>query len=255
MEHSALHAFELVGQVIALGGVFLVVGLIQPAVRALAPDDNGNVLSLALQSSVERWIFRGALIAAAATFLDLLVEVAEAQGKTVFGGLHLNLLEQFATETTVGRLELARIVVLLLTAGATQLRGSFKWWLIGLGAFGAIFLTSMVSHSAARPTGRWLGVTAQVAHITTAALWLGILAQLLGARSWIQGKAGRANAGLVAEIVLRFSPLALTVTSLLALSGLFMVVRLAGGLGGLLTSAYGLTLLVKMTLLAPALVA
>jgi putative copper export protein len=61
--------------------------------------------------------------------------------------------------------------------------------------------------------------------------------------------------GLVSIIVRRFSPIALTMTSLLALSGWLMVFRFLGGIGAVLTSAYGLTLLVKLAVLVPAIVA
>lgn len=253
MEHSALHAFELIGQIIAFGGIFLVVGLLWPAMRKLSLDE--NELTQALRASAEKWIFRGALMAAMATFLNLFVEVSEVQGKTVFGGVDLHLFNLFAAKTHVGQLGLMRVFVLLLTAAATRLGGNLKWVLTALGTLGAIFLTCLVSHSAAKPEGQLLNVGALMAHIVTAALWLGILIQLLAARSWIQGDAGQTDIRLVAEIVRRFSPVALAVTTLLAISGLYMVFSLGGGFTGLLASAYGLTLFVKLTLLAPALMA
>ena len=255
MEHSVLHALELTGQIVALGGVLLVLGLMHPASRALGPDPNREELARALTASAARWVFRGALVGALATFLDLFVDVAEVQGKTVFSGVRLADLATFATQTMVGRLALARVGALLLTAGAVRLPGRGKWWLTGAAAFGAVILTSMVSHAAAQPTSRFSVMAAQVAHITTVAVWMGILVHLLAGRPWIQGKAGQAGIGLVAEIVRRFSPVALAVISMLAISGLFMAVRFVGETGALLTSSYGLTLIVKLLLLLPALVA
>ncbi len=255
MEHSLFHALELTGLVIALGGVLLVLGLMRPANRALGPDSGRDNLALALNASSARWVFRGALVAALATFLDLFVDVAEVQGKTVFSGVNLADVATFATKTMVGRLALARVGALLLTAGAARLSGRFKWWLTGAAAFSAVILTSMVSHAAAQPTGRFAVMAAQVAHITTVAVWMGILIHLLAGRPLIQGETGQAGIGLVAEMVRRFSPVALTVTLMLAISGLFMAVRFVGESGALLTSAYGLTLIVKLLLLLPAIVA
>ncbi len=255
MEHSVLHALELTGQIVALGGVLLVLVLMRPAGRALGPDPDRDRLARALAASAACWVFRGALVGALATFLDLFVQVAEVQGRTVFSGVSLASATTFATQTMVGRLSLARVGALVLTAGAARLPGGCKWWLAGVSAFGAIILTSMVSHSAAQPTGRFAVMVAQVAHITAAAAWVGILIHLLAGRPWIQGQAGQAGVGLVAEMVRRFSPVALTITSLLAFSGLFMAIRFLAETGALLTSAYGLTLIVKLLLLVPAIIA
>ena len=62
--------------------------------------------------------------------------------------------------------------------------------------------------------------------------------------------------GLLAELLRRFSPVALTAAVLLLGSGLYAVYRFLGSPERpRSTSAYGLTLLVKLTLLAPLLVA
>src|SRR5581483_840258 len=231
MEHSALHALELTGQIVALGGVLFVLALMRPAGRALGPDPCRDKLGRALAGSAARWVFRGALVGALATFLNLFVQVAEIEGKTVFRGMSLGTVASFATETRVGRLFLARMGMLMLVAGAARLSSARKWWLMGAASFGAIVLTGMVSHAAARPAGRFVVMAAQVAHITTVAVWMGILFHLFAGRACIQGATGQAGFGLVAEMVRRFSPVALTVTALLASSGSFLAVRLLGQTG------------------------
>ena len=255
MEHSVLHALDLIGQVIALGGVLMVLGLIRPALRTMATDAGSGELSRALCDSAGRWVCRGALLAAAATFAGIFVDVAEVKGRTIFDGVNLGLAAKFATQTWVGRLSVARLGALLLTAGVARLSGGYKWWLVGLTTAGGIIVTSLVSHAAAQPTDRSILITTQVAHITGAGIWVGVLIHLLAARSWIQGRTGAAGIRLLAEIVRRFSPIALSVTSLLALSGILMAYRFEGGLGAILVSAYGLTLVVKLLMLMPALFA
>lgn len=255
MEHSVLHALELAGLVIALGGVFFVLGLVKPAGRALGLVGSHDELSRAFEASASRWVFRGALLGALATFLNLFVEVAEVQGKTVFSGLQPALWAQFATHTRVGQLSLGRIALLLLTAGAARISASYKWWLGGLTALGAVVLTGMVSHAAAQPHGAFVAMLSQVAHIMAATIWVGVLVHLLAARAVIQGATSNPGIGLISEMVRRFSPVALTMTSLLGLSGLLMLFRFLGGAGAVPTSAYGLTLLVKLTVLLPAIVA
>src|SRR6266403_2173898 len=103
MEHSVLHALDLIGQVIALGGVLMVLGLIRPALRTVATDAGSGELSRALSESAAQWMCRGALLAAAATFVGLFVDVAEVKGKTVFDGVNLGLAFRFATQTRVGQ--------------------------------------------------------------------------------------------------------------------------------------------------------
>src|SRR6266403_1839828 len=144
MEHSVLHALDLIGQVIALGGVLMVLGLIRPALRTVATDAGSGELSRALSESAAQWMCRGALLAAGATFVGLFVDVAEVKGKTVFDGVNLGLAFRFATQTWVGQLSLARMGALLLTAGAARLSGSYKWWLAGATTLCGIFLTSLV---------------------------------------------------------------------------------------------------------------
>ena len=71
MEHSALHALQLTGLVLALGGPLLVLGLLRPVCRALGPDPARDRLAAALEAQVVRWVFGGALVAGLSTISDL----------------------------------------------------------------------------------------------------------------------------------------------------------------------------------------
>jgi putative copper export protein len=235
--------------------VFLVLGLLQPALRKIKPDAANQAFADELTASAARWVFYGALLAGAATFLNIFIDVGEAQGKTIYAGVDLGMVARFATLTSVGNRTVIRVVILLLIALLARVPWSFKWWLVGLMVLASAVLTSIVSHAAAQPVDRLYAMAAQVIHVTAVAAWMGVLFQLLAARSLIEGKMGQSNARLLAEMVRRFSPIALTVVSLIGLSGLFLIFRFLGATGAVLTSAYGLTLIVKMLLLVPALVA
>lgn len=248
MEHSALHALLLCGLTVALGGVLAVWWLIFPAARKL-----NLPVSDALLASVERLIFLGALAAALASLCDFFVQGAEIENKTIFGGIDLSLDWRFAVATTVGRLNVTRGVLLVLTAAAVHfLRGKWKWSLSGLLAFGALVASAFVSHAAAQPEARALYLGSQVVHLTAVAAWMGVLLHLFAARRHLLTSEG---IPFLAEIVRRFSPFALAATSLLALTGLFVAWRFLQSTGALFTSAYGLTLLVKLVMLMPALFA
>jgi putative copper resistance protein D len=255
MEHSALHALELLGQVITLGGAFFVLGLLRPASRLVAGDSEQENLKEAMLAASTRWVIWGALGAALATALSILVDTAETQIATIFGGVSPALVVKFALHTHVGRLSMMRIGVLLLTAAVARCRGTAKWWLVLVGALAGVALTGMVSHAAAQPTAHGVMLAAQMAHITGAALWVGVLIHLLAARKSLEGPDGEKGIGLLAEIVRRFSPVALTITMLLGISGTWMVCRFMTEPSAVPTSAYGLTLVVKLLMLTPAIYA
>ena len=118
MEHSALHALLLTGLIVALGGGWAMVGIILPAVRGLGAGAERDRVASDLGRCIAKWVVRAALAAALASTLDLFIQAAELEGRTVFGGVDLGLVARFATQSEVGRLVLLRIGLLLLTAAA-----------------------------------------------------------------------------------------------------------------------------------------
>jgi putative copper export protein len=238
MEHSALHALLLTGIVVVLGGVLAQWWLFRTAASRTS----------------ERLVFAGALAAALATGLDFFVQAAEIENLTIFGGVDLGLVWRFATITTVGHLDLVRggLLVLAALAVRSRLPYGWKWAVTGLLGFGALVAMALVSHAAAQPENRAIFISCQVIHLTMVAAWMGVLLHLFAARGELLTPAA---APLLAGVVRRFSPVALGATSLLGLSGAFMAWRYLQTTGALFTSAYGLTLLVKLTLLVPAVIA
>jgi len=255
MEHSALHALQLCGMVIALGGPILMLGVFFPACRKLAYADSPTEFSSKLESTVTRWVFYGALFGAIASLLNLFVDVAELKNQTIFGGASPATVWRFATVTTVGHLSIARIAALLLTALAVRFGERFKWWLAFAFALAASVFASLVCHAAAQPTGRATAIAVELTHIIAASIWLGGLIHLLFARRAIESASSAAEVNLVAEIVKRFSPVALAAVILIAISGIVAAVRYLVTPSAVPTSAYGLTLMVKLTLLIPLLYA
>jgi putative copper export protein len=248
MEHSLLHGLQLTGLIVALGGPVFVLALLQPACRRLGPEPARDILATALSASAVRWVAIGALTAGLATFLDLFVQVAEIQGQTPYGGVDLALLGRFATRTTVGQLALARIVLLLMVAAVTRARGPTRWGAIAALGAGALWCTGLASHAAAQPTGRIPAIASQLAHVGAGAAWIGVLVHLLAARSAMARHTRPPGLALVAEIVRRFSPVALGAASLLLASGVYAAVRHLHTPAEMVTSAYGLTLSVKLVL-------
>ena len=271
MEHSALHALSLCGIVITLGGTFFTLAIFFPAANGVPGGVMvGNGLNCGLQQSLARWIFLGALFGAGAGFLNLFVDVAEVRNQTIFAGVSLAEVWRFATVTTVGQLTIARIGALLLVAVVAAdvrrrmnraetpnrlLTAAATWWLAGIFAVAAVVLNSFVCHAAAQPAGRTAAVFWQIAHTAAASIWLGGLIHLLLARKWIESATTASDADLLGQIVKRFSPIALTVVGLIFLSGIVAAVRYLVSPAAVPTSAYGLTLVVKLLLMIPLLYA
>src|SRR6185436_6429721 len=105
MEHSLLHALQLCGIVVALGGAFFVLALLLPVSRRLSLPEAERIK---WESVIARWIFCGAITAAIAAGTDLCVQVAEVQGKSIYGGVDPAEVFRFSTQTAVGRFGVLR---------------------------------------------------------------------------------------------------------------------------------------------------
>jgi putative copper resistance protein D len=251
MEHSILHALQLSGAVVALGGSILMLGFFFPALRTADSAQNVPAFATRLSQTCARWSMWGAVAAAVAAFVNLFVDVAEIEGRTIFGGVNPATVWRFATVTVVGKLSLLRLASLIFTAAATRFPGRLKWGLVLFGSLGAAVCESLVCHAAAQPDARITAITVELSHILFVSVWLGVLLHLFFARKSLESATDDRGIALVAGIIRRFSPVALTAVGLLTLSGLYLSVRYLCTPAAVVTSAYGLTLLVKMTLFIP----
>ncbi|MBM4245075.1 MAG: hypothetical protein FJ148_14880 [Deltaproteobacteria bacterium] len=258
MEHSALHAAQLIAVLLVVATPLLTLLVLLPARRVAALTSATGRMSDTMLRQVARTAAWAALVGAAACFLNLTVQVAEFEGVTVLAGTDLDLLWRFASATTVGRLASLRGVLLLIAAAAAwRLAGTPERWrtrrawlpLLLLGLVAAV-AWAMVSHAAAQPRGRGLAVALHLLHLLGAAAWIGMLGQLFLVRRLLAGADDPQQVRLVAAIVGRFSPLALLAATTLLATGVTGSRFFLGTPGALLTSSYGLTLATKLTLLA-----
>lgn len=257
MEHSALHAAQLVGLLLALAAPILALVVLLPARAEAALTSGAGRLGDALLRRTALWAAGAACAAAVACLLNLMVQVAEFEGVTILAGTDAALVTRFATRTTVGRIALARALLLfvlgaLALRAANPLRGRERgiWLLLLLAGAGAALASASVSHAAARPTGRTIAIALHTVHLFAAAAWVGVLGQLLATRRSLLAVENAEQARFVAAVIARFSPLALLAAGTLAVSGGLGVWAYLETPKALLTSAYGLTLLTKLLLLA-----
>lgn len=242
--------------IVALGGTVLMLAIFFPALKVTANKSAAQPdFAAQLSKSVSRWVFVSALLGAIASFLNIFVDVAEAEYKTIFAGVSFHDFWRFVTITHVGHLSLARIGAMLLTALAVKLPGRIKWWLVlGLGMT-ATFFASLVCHAAAQTTGRGSAIALELAHLVAASVWMGPLIHLMFLRPAMESAATPSDVRLIAEIVRRFSPIAFGAVVLIAISGVVAAERFLTSPVVVPTSAYGLTLVVKLILIIPLLFA
>lgn len=89
-------------------------------------------------------------------------------------------------------------------------------------------------------------------HRTAAALWIGTLFVIVsaGLPAILRAPLREQRGSLVAELIARFSPLALTGAGFLVLTGVITAWRHLGSVAALWTSAYGITLIIKLCFVA-----
>jgi len=128
-------------------------------------------------------------------------------------------------------------------AGRDATRQADRWrlWLVGAAAAGALLLHVLAGHAAGPSSLRPLNLLAQWVHVLAIGAWIGGLVWLLA------DLPGRERSNRL-PVVVRFSRLAAPVLLVVVLTGLARAVDLAGGWRGLLDSAYGRVLDVKVLL-------
>lgn len=118
------------------------------------------------------------------------------------------------------------------------------WRLTALAAAGAWITLPLTGHAASFESP--LPHLAQVAHGIGAGLWIGGLAVVVAVTSRLRREPeGR---GRIADLVRRFSPMALAAVSTIALSGVVAGVFYLGSVGDLWATPYGRALLLKVVL-------
>jgi copper transport protein len=105
-------------------------------------------------------------------------------------------------------------------------------------AAGAMFVHALAGHAATQSSVRLLNVTDQWLHMLAAGVWIGGLVWLLLGLRNLDG-AARAAA------VRRFSQLAFAAVAVIAVTGVLRAVPEVGSIGALVSTSFGVTLLIK----------
>lgn len=239
--------------VLTLIGVCVFIALIP---RWRLPEDDDR--SLAARALAGAWN-----IAAAAAALLLIAHLLRAYGQV---RSFLDPAEAFSWstarpmlfQTTWGKGWVAQLGVATVTLPLVllaRLRPVTGLALLGTATLAVAAATPLTGHAAEHPWGRQLGVGVHALHLLGGGAWLGTLFAMLlaglipahSARMPLSEETGEHPA--VARMVGAFSPLALIGAAVAVSAGSLLAYAYVGDLPSLLGTRYGITLLVKISLL------
>jgi copper transport protein len=231
---------EFVG-VVMTGGVLTFRAIVRPPRRTEGPD-SAHDAALAMRVAIV-----GAVVGLHAGVLAFLAGAYPIVGGGLSGFVNSQIepirvgthLGQAWTVTTFAWLGL---LMLLVAAWVTPRRRERLLGWAGVVALGIAFGISWASHPAARGA---LTLTVDYLHLLAGALWAGGLLGLaiiaVGARPLSRS----AREALVRASLLRLSAIAVPVVIVVGLGGAYLALRELPGASALITTGYGVTLLVK----------
>lgn len=186
----------------------------------------------------------------AVTLVEVVVYAVRASGEP----LSLDLVGQTLTRTRVGRLLTLRMGVGLLAAGALPLahNAASRWARYAALVPGALLLLTFSLQSHAAAFDEWLPLAADWVHLLAAAAWAGGLVGFALAAWPVLRPLTREQRELhLTRAVPLFSRMAVTAVALLLVTGLYGSLLHIKSWEGLVTTAYGWSLLAKLALLVP----
>lgn len=173
----------------------------------------------------------------------VLVMMSAGMGGSLASALDLSLLMSAVSDTQFGRVWMARIVLaLVVLAVLVKPRPARDPLLLVLSGL-LLASVALTGHSALPGGGPGvMHQLADVAHLLAAGWWIGGLLALV--------LAARALGGEACHVLERFSGVGYGAVAAIVLTGLFKSAILVATLGGVDSTAYGWTLLLKVALVA-----
>ncbi len=259
---------QFIGLLIAIGAVsfrFFVLGALRPA----ATDASSGVTQLI--AVAERRAADLGRIATGFLAITLLLRLG-AQSYAMHGAadaFDMRLVMQMVQRTKWGwgwlvqlsgialagaGYQRARRTGMLEASDPQEMRDRAFWWRVAaVGAALAAISPALAGHAASAPRFRALVIMADWVHVIAASSWLGTLAVLLAAGLTTASQRGEDVSGqFVRSLVNAFSPVALVSAGLAAVTGIFAAWIHVGTIPNLWGTQYGITLLVKLGILAMA---
>jgi len=249
VSNSLARALSFVGLLVLIGAIAFRMLVLPRAVE----------INTEVRARMER---RAAVLGLAAGVLVILGALArinlESEMMSAMPGMQTMSMMDMAMHTRWGfalRLELGAALVALVSFGLALRRVRGTWLVATISAIVLAVTPALAGHAAASPRFTSLMIASDFLHVLGASSWLGSLfAVLIVGVSVSFSLNGTERWSSVASLVNSFSPLALASASVVVVSGLIASWVHLEHLSGLWQTAYGQTLLIKLTLVAMTLV-
>lgn len=230
-----LHLVEFVGAFLTIGAV----GFRYSALRAgTIGEPDATVYGDAAK--------RAAVIGVVGALINVVRLVAEVLPGTA-ARRHMGVMQVVTSDLQTGLLVAFTLLALVGFALAAA-RSRAGWALAAVGVLGA----SLRGLASAVTSGRWAGLVNPI-HVLAAGLWIGTLFVMVvaGIAPLLRATVARDRRGAIAaDMVNRFSPLALTMGGVVVLFGLITAWRHLKTLPALWTTPYGYALIAKLCVVA-----
>jgi copper transport protein len=235
---------------IAASAVFGALLSWQIVFRPLFGRSNPAALPLA-SARARRLALASALILVVGTVYMAVAQASDAADLPMWGVFGQPLFD-LLSRGRFAALWWTRLALASIALGVLAWRGVRRWpGQLALVATGLALLTSSLnSHGAALLSGAYLGVAVDWLHFMAVAAWIGGLLSLMYVLPVaVHGSQGSGDR-VLSRAVARFSNLALAAVGVIALTGTFQAWLEVGSWEGLVQTAYGLSVTVKIGLLA-----
>ncbi|HUO71033.1 MAG TPA: copper resistance protein CopC [Solirubrobacteraceae bacterium] len=229
-------------------GVVLAGGMLTVRALALAPAARLLGVRAEREAGIAIWIgVIGAVVALHAGLLAFLVGAYPIVGGGLLNVINTQIIPirvgtHLGQAWTVMTFAWLGVLALLVAAWVTPRRRESLLAGAGLLSLGIAFGISWASHPASRGT---VALLADYAHLLAGALWVGGVLAIAILAGVVRPLSRPTRDALVRACLLRFSRLAVPIVVVLALAGTYVAVRELPSPSALLTSSYGITLLIK----------
>ncbi|HSI80291.1 MAG TPA: CopD family protein [Solirubrobacterales bacterium] len=260
---------------LAIGAAgFLFVIWIPGITRQAGPGSDWRQVSDTFVARVRRIIFAAVVLGLATTAFAIVLQAATAAGVSLWSAFDRSVIDPVLETRPVRAWAIRFVVWLALGAVLLSALASARAPVLrraALGAVGnvaapalsrthrlllfaaviALALTAPMAGHTGDHSPRGILICADATHLICMSLWLGGLALLLVVvPTATRGLSARERTPILAEVVGRFSRLAVVAVALIVLTGAIQSLALVGSLGAFVDTAYGRIVLAKIVLLA-----
>lgn len=249
-DSTVIRWLNLLSLALTVGGVGFFLFVWIPAAPEVMPKAKTNP-NQAIERRMMLLIWAGWVLVGVTGFLLLALQYSLATGNSILAGIEANALNSIIADTRFGHLWLSRTALWAGLGGSLWFARSdrfFYWVALVMGAV-ILAINSAFSHANAA-YDLTLSVGVDWLHLFATAVWVGGLVHFVNVIPPVR-RIFNPAAPLLSNLVGRFSNFARVSVATLFITGLYSAWLQVGTVEGLLTTQYGLAMLIKLILIVP----